>query len=315
MTTPLREPDAADPARPPTDGVAARAMENAYLLLTLTPLFWAGNFIVGKWVAGDVPPFALGTLRWVVAAAILAPFAWPHLRKDWPRVRHHLGIIALLGLLGPTLFNTIAYVGLNSTTALNGLIMQSAAPILIVTSSFLIFRDRLAIVQALGIAISMAGVVVVVTRGALETLLALAFNVGDLIILAGFVSWSLYTVFLRYRPDVHWLTFAFLLAVAGVILNVPMWVVEHVAFAPFAWSWKGIIAVLYVAIFPSIISYNLYNRGVQLIGANRAGVFLHLVPLFGSVMAIGLLGEQLETYHLTGFALIIAGVVMAARKA
>ncbi|MEO0618475.1 MAG: DMT family transporter [Pseudomonadota bacterium] len=296
-------------------GVASRMMANAYVLLTLTPLFWAGNFIVGKWVAGDVPPFALGTLRWVAAAAILAPFAWPHLRRDWPDVKRHLGIIALLGLLGPTLFNTIAYVGLNSTTALNGLIMQSAAPILIVTSSFLIFRDRLSVVQALGIATSMVGVIVVVTRGALGALLELALNIGDLIILAGFVSWSLYTVFLRYRPDAHWLTFAFLLAVAGVVFNVPLWAIEHVAYAPFTWSWKAIIAVLYVAIFPSIVSYNLYNRGVQLIGANRAGVFLHLVPLFGSVMAIGLLGERLETYHLLGFALIIVGVVLAARRA
>ncbi len=288
---------------------------NAYLMLTLTPLFWAGNFIMGKWVAGDVPPFALGGMRWVVASLILLPFAWSHLKRDWPVVRKHLGIMALLGLTGPTLFNTIAYVGLNYTSALNGLIMQSAAPILIVITSFILFRDRFTTLQGVGIATSMTGVLIVIARGDIHALLGLSFNFGDLLILAGFASWALYTVFLRKGPKVHWLTFATMLAMLGVLFNLPMWMMEHWNGTPIQLSWKSTVGVLYAGIFPSIISYNLYNRGVQMIGSNRAGAFLHLVPLFGSVMAIGLLGETLQPYHIIGFALIISGVALAARRA
>jgi len=309
MTTPP-----ASDTTPSAIDARSKFFSNAYLLLTLSPLFWAGNFIMGKWVAGDVPPFALGGMRWVIAATVLLPFAWKHVRRDWPVVKRHLPIIAWLGLTGPTFFNTISYVGLNYTTALNGLIMQSAAPVLIVITSFLCFRDRFSVLQGIGIAISLAGVIAVITRGDPQALLALRFNFGDLLILAGFGSWALYTVFLRKRPDMHWLTFAFLLAVAAVIFNMPMWIVEHASGNAVSLSWKAVVGALYAGIFPSIISYNLYNRGVELIGPNRAGAFLHLVPLFGSVMAIGLLNEQLALFHLIGFALIISGVALAARS-
>lgn len=287
---------------------------NAYLMLTLTPLFWAGNFVMGKWVAGDVPPFALGGMRWIVASVLLLPFAWPHLKRDWPIVRKHIPIILFLGLTGPTLFNTISYVGLNYTDALNGLIMQSAAPILIVIVSFVCFGDRFTALQGVGILTSMIGVLTVITKGDPSTLLNFTFNFGDLLILAGFGSWAIYTVFLRKRPAMHWLTFAFLLAASAVLLNTPGWVVEHMNGTPLQLSWKAVVGALYAGIFPSIISYNLFNRGVEMIGANRAGVFLHLVPLFGSVMAIGLLGETLHLFHLVGFTLIIAGVALAARR-
>lgn len=287
---------------------------NAYLMLSLAPLFWAGNFIMGRWVAGDVPPFALGGMRWVVASLVLLPFAWPHLKRDWPVVRQHLPIVVFLGLTGPTLFNTISYVGLNYTGALSGLIMQSAAPILIVITSFVCFGDRFTSRQGVGILISLVGVLAIITKGDPSALVRFAFNFGDLLILAGFGSWAVYTVFLRKRPDIHWLTFAFLLAASAVALNAPAWIVEHVSGNPLQWNFKAVLGLLYAGIFPSIISYNLYNRGVEMIGSNRAGVFLHLVPLFGSVMAIGWLGEALRAYHIFGFLLIIAGVALAARR-
>lgn len=299
----------------PPAGPLAWFFSSAYLMLTLTPLFWAGNFIMGRWVAGEVPPFALGGMRWLVASALLLPFAWPHLKRDWPVVRKHVPILLFLGLTGPTLFNTISYVGLNYTGALSGLIMQSAAPILIVITSFVCFGDRFSPLQGVGILTSMVGVLAIITKGDLNTLVNFAFNFGDLLILAGFGSWAVYTVFLRKRPNVHWLTFAFLLAASAVLLNTPAWVVEHVSGNPLQWSWKAVVGSLYAGIFPSIVSYNLYNRGVEMIGSNRAGVFLHLVPLFGSVMAVMLLGEELRLYHFIGFGLIIAGVTLAARRA
>lgn len=307
MTTPATD----QAARP---GLMGWFLSNAYLMLTLTPMFWAGNFIMGRYVAGHVPPFALGNMRWVTATLLLLPFAWPHLRRDWPVVRAHLPIIIFLGLAGPTLFNTIGYVGLNYTTAINGLVMQSAAPVLIVMTSFLCFGDRFSWLQALGIAISLAGVLAVISKGDLDLLLGLNFNYGDILILIGFASWAVYTVFLRKRPDIHWLTFAFCIAFVAVVANAPFWALEHLGGKTLQPTWTTVLAILYAGIFPSIISYNLYNRGVQLIGSNRAGAFLHLVPLFGSIMAIGLLGEQLQLYHLGGFTLIIAGVTLAARR-
>lgn len=288
--------------------------DNAYLLLTLTPLFWAGNFVLGRAVAGHIPPIGLAWLRWTFAALIMAYFAWPHLKRDWPQIRAHWPILLLLGLLGPTLFNTMTYIGLNHTTALNGLLMQSSAPVLIVLAAFLTFGDRITLMQLLGILVSLAGVVTIIGEGDVAVLSALSLNVGDLIILAAFVSWGFYTAFLRKRPDIHWLSFAVVIAGVAAVANFPMFLWESAQGQTLKPTLMTVLAVAYVAIFPSILSYNFYNRGVQLIGPARAGVFMHLVPLFGTGLAILLLGEEPRWYHGLGFALILAGVFITARK-
>lgn len=286
---------------------------NAYLLLTLTALFWGGNFVLGRAVAGHVPPIALSWLRWTCAAFILGALAWPHLRRDWSRAKPALAVIVFLGIVGPGVFNTLTYIGLNHTTALNGLVLQSSGPVLIVIASFVVFGDRVGAIQGIGIAISLIGVLTVIARGSWTVLAQLRPNIGDVWILSGFAFWAIYTTFLRKRPAIHVLTFAFLTAIVASIANLPVFIWEHLNRAQLQATWQTIAAVAYVSIFPSVLSYVFYGRGVELIGPNRAGVFLHLVPLFGSGLAILFLGERLMTFHLFGFALIITGVALAAR--
>lgn len=293
---------------------ATALMDNAYLLLILTTAFWSGNFVVGRGVHGSVPPIALAWCRWTIAFLIVLPFALPHLRRDWPALKANAGIMFLLGAFGIGCFNSFAYIGLNDTTALNGLVLQSSGPIFIALATFVFFGDRISGRQAIGILISLTGVLVIIARGDIEILMQLKLNKGDGWIFAAFVAWAIYTAFLRKRPDVHMLSFLAAIFLIGVAVNTPFLVIEHLAGARLQPTPGALLAILYVAIFPGIVAYIFYNRGVQLIGANRAAPFLNLVVLFGALLAIVLLGESLQLYHLAGMALILPGVSLAARK-
>ena len=287
---------------------------NAYLLLSLTALFWAGNFVLGRGVHEHVPPIALAWTRWCLATLIILPFAIPHLKRDWPVIRASMPLLLFLGIVGVGAFNTLSYTGLNYTTALNGLVLQSSGPILIVLVSFLIFGDRISPRQAFGISVSLTGVLVMVARGDPDVLAGFELNRGDLLLIAALVLWGLYTAYLRKRPAIHWLSFTAVTFFIGAIVNTPFFVWEHLSVRQLQLDTQTIAAIAYVSIFPSVLAYICFNRGVELIGANRAGVCLHLVPLFGAVLAITLLGEEPRTYHYIGIALILTGVTMAARK-
>ncbi len=293
--------------------LAEKLYSNAYLLLILTALFWAGNFVLGRGVHEYVPPVALAWTRWCLATLIIAPFAFAHLKRDWPVIRAHLPIVLFLGVLGVGAFNTLSYTGLNYTTALNALVMQSSGPILIVLASFFIFGDRISLRQTIGITLSLAGVVFMVSRGDLSALAELELNRGDLWILAALALWGLYTTCLRKRPQIHWLSFTAVTFFIGAAVNTPFFAWEHLYMRQLQFDAQTIAAIGYVSLFPSVLAYIFFNRGVELIGANRAGVCLHLVPLFGAVLAIALLGEEPMMYHLIGIALILAGVTLAAR--
>ena len=288
---------------------------NAYLLLALTALFWAGNFIVGRGVHEHVPPIALAWTRWSVATLIILPFAVSHLKRDWPIICANLPILFFFGTIGVGAFNSLSYTGLNYTTALNALILQSSGPVLIVLASVAFFGDRVSLRQGVGIAISIAGVLYMVARGELAVLKDFVLNWGDFLILAALALWGLYTAFLRNRPEIHWLSFVAVTFFIGALANTPFVVWEHVSGRQLHLDVETMSAIAYVAVFPSVLAYICYNRGVELIGANRAGVCLYLVPLFGAVMAITLLGEEPHAYHLIGITLILAGVALSARKA
>jgi drug/metabolite transporter (DMT)-like permease len=287
--------------------------QNAYILLSLCSLFWAGNFIIGRGVRELVPPLALAFLRWLIASILLFPIALPHLRRDWPQIRSHLPVMLALGALGIGGFNTLAYIGLNHTSALNGLIIQSAGPIMIMLAALAMFSERIRTRQLAGILISLCGVMIVISKGNMASLAALKVNIGDAWILAAMGVWALYTVLLRLRPDIHFLSFAAATFIIGAAVNLPLFLHEHFFVRRMEPAWASLAALAYVGIFPSILSYLLYNRGVEIIGSNRAGAFLHLIPLFGAGMAILLLGESLHGFHLAGFAMIIGGVFLAAR--
>ena len=293
---------------------SAVAFGNPYLLLALAGLCWSGNHIIGRAAAGHVPPFGLSTVRWLLPAIVLFPLARPYLQRDWPLIKAHWRILFFLSLTGGALFSALQYLGLQYTSALNVSVFNSLVPVLIVAAGAAIFGDRLTSAQLLGIMTSLAGVLVIVTRLDFGTLAGLGFNGGDLIILFNMGAWAVYSSYLRLKPAIHWASFLFVLAVASCLMTAPLFVWEHVSGFTFRPTLLTAGAILYVAIFPSVIAMAAWNRGVELIGPNRAGPFLHLVPLYSAVLAYALLGEQLRAYHLLGFALILSGVYFAARR-
>lgn len=285
-----------------------------YLLATITMTFWAANFIVGRGVRGDVPPVTLAMVRWYGAFLVVAPFAWRYLKADLPAMLRGWKMLVMLSVIGITCFNTFAYTGLQYSTAMNGLLLQSSLPIMIAVFVFAIYRERLNLFQALGIALSLAGVVYVIVHGDITRLLTLSFNIGDLWMLAGFLTWALYTALLRERPNIHWLSFLAVTFLIGVLVLTPFGAWELASGRVVNFTWTSVGGMIYVALFPSVIAYICYNRAVELAGANAIGPLFHLIPVLGSFMAIAVLGERLELYHLIGFVVVMAGIWLASRK-
>lgn len=284
-----------------------------YLLLSLTSLFWAGNIVLGRFIAGTVPPVALAQIRWSAAALLLLPFAIGGLRRDWPAIRSRLPVVLILSATGIGAYNTMAYYGLQFTEALNALLMQSSGPLLIGVWSLVLFGDRLSLAQILGILTSLAGVVVIVARGDPAVLTHLRLNSGDLWMLAAMVLYGLYSAMLRRRPPIAPLSLLAVTILLGQAMIWPFTLWEYTGGARVNLTPSAVAVLLYVAVIPSIGAYLFFNRGVELIGANRAGPFFHLMPVFGSVMAIAFLGERPAAFHLLGYGLIVAGIAVAQR--
>ncbi len=289
----------------------SRLKHSPYLLLTLAVLFWSGNFILGRAVRADVPPIGLAFWRWTVAALLLLGPALPRLRRDWRAIQRNRPIILLLAALGVAIFNTLVYAGLQHTIALNAFLMQTMMPVMIVAMSLILFRDRVVVLQGAGIVFALSGAVVIIIKGDFQTLRALSFNPGDLLIFVAVVAYAGYSVMLRKRPPMHPLSFVWITFALGACMLLPFYLWETLARRAVRWDGLTGAAVLYVAIFPSIISFLCFNRGVELIGANRAGLFLYLMPLFGGVMALFFLGEQLQWFHGAGMAFIVTGIFLA----
>jgi drug/metabolite transporter (DMT)-like permease len=298
-----------------TRRVGGWLFDQPYLLLALTSLFWAGNTILGRFIAGHVPPITLAFIRWSGACLILLPFAAPHLRRDWPTIRRHAGVMALLAFTGFSVYNTLSYYGLQYTTAINGLLLQSVAPLFVAMWTFALFGDRLTWRQAGGIGVSLIGVVVIVCHGSLAVLLAIAFNRGDVAFLIALVIYGFYAAALSRRPPMHPFSFLAVGMGGGAVLMIPavIWEVA-VAGRTMVFDAESVLSFAFICIFPSLLGYLFLNRGIELIGANRAAPFIHLVPVFGSVLAIVLLGERFELFHAIGYALVFAGITVATRK-
>jgi drug/metabolite transporter (DMT)-like permease len=291
-----------------------RLADEPRLLMLLPGLFWAGNAIVARGVAGEIPPIGLAFWRWTLAALVVLPFAWPNVRRDAKAMLASWRIMLVLSALGIAAFNTGLYLAAQSTTALNIVMLQSTVPVLIVVASFILFRDEVTKRQGLGIAISLAGALTLVSHGAPEALTSLALNAGDLWMLAAGVSYAIYTALLRLRPPVHGLSFLFATFVIGAALLLPLYIGETSGGHPMPLSWHALLAVGYVAVFASAVAYLAFNRTVELLGANTAGLSVHLVPVFGAILAIAVLGEQPHLYHLLGIGLIATGILLATRK-
>jgi len=295
------------------NGPAVALWSRAYLLLTMTALFWAGNSIVGRAARDLVPPAALSFWRWTIALALLLPLAWPHLKRDWPALRARWPVMLILGALGIGAFNTLLYTGLQTTTALNSMLIQSAQPALILIVGALVMRDRTSARQIAGVAVSLAGVLIIIGRGDPGLLLALRLNGGDAIIAVAVLLWALYSVLLRRRPAVHPLSFLAASIMVGLMVIMPVYATE-------IWSGRLIVpatgsalAIAYVSIFPSFLAYLFFNRSVELIGSAATGQYMNIMPLMGAGLAMLFLGEVLHLFHISGLALIVAGILVAGR--
>ena len=288
--------------------------DQPYLLLSITALCWAGNAIVGRLAAGHIPPVTLSFLRWAFAFLIILPFAWKHLVHDWAAIRSRLGIMILLSITGIGAFNTLQYWALEHTQALNTLLLQSAGPLVVAVWSLALLGVRLTLAQAAGVLLSMAGVLIILMHGDLTKLSNIEFNLGDLIFLVALVIFGLYSVLSLKRPDIHGLSFVAFTFGAGAACLIPLFIWELFTRPAMQIDANNLLTLFYVAVFPSTLAYLCFNRGVQLIGANRAAPFFHVVPVFGTVMSIAFLGEHPQAFHFIGFALVLTGVFVASRK-
>ncbi len=284
----------------------------APLLLALAALLWAGNFVVGRAIRGHVPPVALAFWRWTLALAILVPLGGRGVRASWPALRRSWRVVVALGIFGVGSFNLLVYVGLRETTATNALLLNSACPAFILALGLAAGLGRPSARQLAGIAVSLAGVVTIVTRGDPAALRSLALSRGDLWVLAAVLSWAVYTILLERRPaGVPPLALLTVLVAIGVAWIAPFYAWELARGARLRVDAPSVAAILYVALLASLAAYALWNAGVGAIGASRAGVFLHLMPAFGSVLAALLLGESIRAFHAAGIGLILAGVTLA----
>jgi drug/metabolite transporter (DMT)-like permease len=286
-----------------------------YLLLTLTPFFWACNWIVGRGLAHDIPPFAMTFYRWLFALLILAPFALPRAARAWPTVRRHWRVLVPLGAIGIGTHNALAYLGLNYTTATNGVILNSFIPVMIVVFSWAFLRERMSNARLAGIGVSLAGVLTIISEGSLSALGSFRLNGGDLIVILSMAMWSIYTICLRYRPaGLDTITFLFVIACVGELVVLPFYVGEMTFGRAMHWTPAAFAALLAVGLFSSVLAYIFWNRGVAEVGAPVAGLFVHLMPVFGVVLAWLFLDERLLPYHIAGIVLILTGIMIASRR-
>lgn len=289
-----------------------------YLLLSLTALFWSGNWVIGRAFVSEaqIPPVALAWWRWAIAVSLMMPFALPQIRSHRATIWRHRKIMSLLAMLGMGFHNLLSYVGLQFTTATNGVLLNSATPVMIILIGVVFFKRRVPAVQMVGVAISLVGVMTILSKGQLELLTTVQFNRGDLIVLASMLLWALYTLTLKWRPQ--GLPGIALLAVCGLIGLIgmtPVYAWEIASGKSIQWTWGAAAALLYLGIFPSVIGYVFWNRGVEEVGPSVAGLFMYLMPVFGSLLAWLFLGERLFWFHLVGIAFIFVGIYLTTRTA
>jgi len=284
-----------------------------YLLLLLAASFWGGNYNIARAFNDAIPPLGLSFWRWVCASLILLPFVWRPMMKQWPVFLQHWRLVLVLALLGVTSFNSLVYLGLQTTTATNGALMQSLNPVFIIVLSQLLLGEYASRRQWLGVGLSFFGIVVILTRGQLSHLWQLDLHTGDLIILLAVFIWGTYTVLLRKLPSAlkgfPVLGYALLIGTLGILpfYLYDHWVLQH----PMPVSTASFVSVAYVALFASALAYIGWNHGTAQIGANRAGQFMHVVPISGILIATLVLGEQLQAYHGVGMVLVAMGIILA----
>lgn len=300
----------------PSAAVAASPVRTAYIILTLTTLFWGGNVVAGKLAVGHIEPNALMILRWTGALLAVLPFAIQPLKRDWPTVRRNWLLYFFYGAVGFATFNVFVYVAAHFTSGVNTSIEQVAVNIFVMILNFALFRTAVRGLQIVGVLLTILGVALTATHGDLGRILALEVNVGDLMVIAASLAYAIYSIGLRWKPQTHWLSFFAAAVVAAIIASFFYQQVIGGGIGAFFEQLPGIssegwLIVAYTVIFPSVISQILYVRGIELIGSNRASLFVNLIPIFGTIGSVLVLGERLEVFHLLAAVLVVIGIVLA----
>jgi drug/metabolite transporter (DMT)-like permease len=291
-----------------------RLWSTASLLLALASLFWAGNFIVGRAFGASgtgLSPVALAFWRWLAAFALVLLIGGGKAWADRRRILRALPLLVYYGLLSVTLYNTLIYIGLKETTTISALLLQSTMPVIILMCCAGIYRERITLQQIGGIIVSLFGLLWVLTRGNPAQVTGMDLGFGSVIVLLGVASNALYFATLRSRPDMHPLSFLVMTFGTGTALLFPIWIWQS---AQVPSNIMQIGAIGYLALFSSLLALLFFNRGVALIGSARAGAFLHLMPVFGTILSIVFLGEKLRGFHVTGFVLVLCGVFLATTR-
>lgn len=286
----------------------------AYLLLILTTLMWGGNAIAGRLAVGEVSPMMLTCLRWVIVVAVMVPLVGRQVAAEWPKIGGRWVFTALMGTFGFTAFNGLFYAAAHHTSAVNLTIFQGSIPVLVLLGTVLFFGARVAPLQVTGMAVTILGVVLVSVKADLEILKTLSLNIGDVWMLIACLFYAGYTLGLRHRPAVPGLVFFTAMAVVAFLTSLPLVGLEITQGAAQWPTAKGWLILLYVGLLPSLLSQVFFIRGVELIGPARAGLFVNLVPVFGALLAVVLLGEPFAAYHAIGLVLVLGGIWLAERK-
>ena len=285
----------------------------AYLLLFLTTLFWAGNFIVGKLASYyEVPPFSLNFYRWLFAWIILAPFTVPEIIKKKEYIKNNFKLFLILGITSITIFNSIVYYSLNFTQVINGVLMISTIPVMIMLFSSFLKIEKTNIFQILGVIFSLTGVLLIITKANLSILLNLDFNKGDLTMVLAMLSWALYSALLKKkRFELSQLTLLEVIITFGLIFLIPVYFIEYKMGYVIKLDKPFILILSYVVLFPGLASFILWIKGISLIGVNRSGVFLHLMPILSAIMAMIIFDEKFMFYHMLGAMFILIGIILS----
>ena len=287
----------------------------AYIFLILATLFWSGNFIVGKAASSfDIPPFTLNFYRWLFAWLILAPFTLKEIYKTRFHILDNLSYVLILGITSITLFNSIVYYSLQFTQVISGVLMISTIPVMIIFFSSLLKIEKTNFYQVLGVIFSMLGVVVIVTQLNEEKIKELSFNKGDLSIIIAMLSWALYSALLKKNKlELSQLSLLQVIISSGLIFLLPIYIIEMNQGRIVTLELSFILTLIYVVLFPGLASFICWIKGIGLIGANRSGIFLHLMPIFSTIMAILIFNEQFMIFHLVGAIFIISGIVLSSK--
>ena len=290
--------------------------KTAYIFLILATLFWSGNFIVGKAASVfEIPPFTLNFYRWAFAWLILAPFTLKEILQKKDHILQNIKLILILGITSITVFNSIVYYSLNFTQVISGVLMISTIPVMIIFFSWLFKIEKTNIYQILGVIFSLLGVAIIVTKADLDNLIHLNFNKGDLWMVVAMLSWAMYSALLRKQKfKLSQLSLLQTIISAGLILLLPAYLIEMALGHRLNINLHFVLTLTYVVLFPCLASFICWIKGIVIIGSNRSGIFLHLMPIFSTVLAILIFKEKFMNFHLFGATFIIGGIFLSSKK-